>query len=307
MRMHDPVYLQRVRELCDAHGAFMIADEIATGFGRTGTLFACEQAGVMPDLMCLSGPDRRLPALAAVLATQALYDAFLDDSRERLHSQLHRQPAGLRRGTGDAGHLPRRRCDRAQPGHRLGDGHAGGTVCRPPARADVRRAGMVVAFELSRDGNKRTPFDPGLRLGLQAYRPPSSAAWCCARWATCCTGCHPTAWTTNNWSCWRTPRWRPSTRRLHARDPLPHRPGAAQRQTVTLPEETANHLVRVMRLREGDTCVLFNGDGHDYSATLTVAGKREVQVLIDAVQAIDNESPLAITLLRASPVARRWT
>ena len=53
-----------------------------------------------------------------------------------------------------------------------------------------------------------------------------------------------------------------------------------------------------MRLREGDTCVLFNGDGHDYSATLTVAGKREVQVRIDAVQAIDNESPLAITLLQ---------
>lgn len=69
-------------------------------------------------------------------------------------------------------------------------------------------------------------------------------------------------------------------------------------QTVTLPEDTANHLVRVMRLREGDTCVLFNGDGHDYSATLTVTGKREVQVRIDAVQAIDNESPLAITLLQ---------
>ena len=69
-------------------------------------------------------------------------------------------------------------------------------------------------------------------------------------------------------------------------------------QTVTLPEETANHLVRVMRLREGDTCVLFNGDGHDYSATLTVAGKREVQARIDAVQAVDNESPLAITLLQ---------
>ncbi|WP_295515596.1 16S rRNA (uracil(1498)-N(3))-methyltransferase [uncultured Stenotrophomonas sp.] len=69
-------------------------------------------------------------------------------------------------------------------------------------------------------------------------------------------------------------------------------------QTVTLPEDTANHLVRVMRLREGDACVLFNGDGHDYSATLTVAGKREVQVRIDAVQAVDNESPLVITLLQ---------
>jgi len=69
-------------------------------------------------------------------------------------------------------------------------------------------------------------------------------------------------------------------------------------QTLSLPEEAANHLVRVMRLREGDACVLFNGDGNDYAATLVAVGKRDAQVRIDAAHALDNESPLAITLLQ---------
>ncbi len=69
-------------------------------------------------------------------------------------------------------------------------------------------------------------------------------------------------------------------------------------QTLSLPEEVANHLVRVMRLREGEGCILFNGDGHDYAATLSAISKRKVQVHIDSVQAVDNESPLAITLLQ---------
>ncbi|MGB3391836.1 MAG: 16S rRNA (uracil(1498)-N(3))-methyltransferase [Stenotrophomonas sp.] len=69
-------------------------------------------------------------------------------------------------------------------------------------------------------------------------------------------------------------------------------------QTLSLPEEVANHLLRVLRLRQGDTCVLFNGDGHDYAATLITAGKRDAQVRIDAAQTLDNESPLAITLLQ---------
>ncbi|WP_314104339.1 16S rRNA (uracil(1498)-N(3))-methyltransferase [uncultured Stenotrophomonas sp.] len=69
-------------------------------------------------------------------------------------------------------------------------------------------------------------------------------------------------------------------------------------QAVSLPEEVANHLVRVMRLREGDGCVLFNGDGHDYSATLVESGKREARVQVVAAQPVDNESPLPITLLQ---------
>src|SRR5262245_37887194 len=54
MRMYDPLYLKLLREACDRHGVHLIADEIAVGFGRTGTMFACEQAGIRPDYLCLS-------------------------------------------------------------------------------------------------------------------------------------------------------------------------------------------------------------------------------------------------------------
>jgi 16S rRNA (uracil1498-N3)-methyltransferase len=65
-------------------------------------------------------------------------------------------------------------------------------------------------------------------------------------------------------------------------------------ERFALPEDAATHLVRVLRLREGEGCVLFNGDGHDYAATLESVGKREVRVRI----VVDNESPLRITLLQ---------
>lgn len=67
---------------------------------------------------------------------------------------------------------------------------------------------------------------------------------------------------------------------------------------LDLPEDIANHLVRVMRLGAGDGCVLFNGDGHDYRAVLVEVGKRNARVRIDAASAVDNESPLAITLVQ---------
>ncbi|WOS42070.1 16S rRNA (uracil(1498)-N(3))-methyltransferase [Xanthomonas rydalmerensis] len=67
---------------------------------------------------------------------------------------------------------------------------------------------------------------------------------------------------------------------------------------LSLPEDVANHLLRVLRLREGDPCVLFNGDGCDYDAELLQAGKRNASVRIGAARPADNESPLAITLLQ---------
>ena len=67
---------------------------------------------------------------------------------------------------------------------------------------------------------------------------------------------------------------------------------------ITLPESAAAHLVRVLRLREGDGCVLFNGDGNDCSARIASAGKREVVVEILSIDPVDNESPFRITLLQ---------
>ncbi len=178
MRMHDPVYLRRARELCDVHGVLLIADEIATGFGRTGTLFACEQApgagGVQPDLLCLSkGLTGGFLPLSAVLATQALYDGFLDASRERafLHSHSYTgNPIACAAAleslrifqTDDV--LARNRKTAARMAELAQD------IATHRHVADARQAGMIVAFELTEQGDRRRPFDATRRIGLRAYR-----------------------------------------------------------------------------------------------------------------------------------------
>ena len=174
MRMHHPDYLTRVRELCDASGAFLIADEIAVGFGRTGTLFASEQSGVMPDLLCLSkGLTGGFMPLAAVLATQAIYDGFLDDSRERAFLHSHSYTGNPLACAAALASLAVFRDDDILARNRT-TARAMATLAEPLAAhrhvADVRQAGMVLAFELTRDGDKATPFPAAARVGLKAYR-----------------------------------------------------------------------------------------------------------------------------------------
>jgi len=92
MAMHDPAYLKRLRALCDRHNVHLIADEIAVGCGRTGTFFACEQAGIWPDLLTLSkGISGGYLPLSIVLSRDAIYEAFYDDSTARgfLHSHSY--------------------------------------------------------------------------------------------------------------------------------------------------------------------------------------------------------------------------
>jgi len=174
MRMHHPAYLKRARALCDAHGVFLIADEIAVGFGRTGTMFACEQAGIQPDLLCLSkGLSGGVLPLSAVLATEAIYDGFLDPSRERafLHSHSYTgNPLACAAALASLdifqsdNTLTRNRATAAQMAHLTA------SIGTHRHVAEVRQTGMILAFELSRDGARETPFEPALRIGLAAYK-----------------------------------------------------------------------------------------------------------------------------------------
>jgi adenosylmethionine-8-amino-7-oxononanoate aminotransferase len=183
MRMHHPLYLRLARDLCDRHGVMLVADEIAVGFGRTGTLFACEQAppareggapGIQPDLLCLSkGLTGGFLPLAAVLATQSIYDGFLDDSRERafLHSHSYTgNPLACAAALASLSILDEDRVVERNRATAARMAELAAPIASLPHVADVRQAGMIVAFELARDGRRDAPFDPALRVGLRAYR-----------------------------------------------------------------------------------------------------------------------------------------
>jgi len=174
MRMHHPAYVRRARELCDAHGVHLIADEIAVGFGRTGTLFACEQAGITPDFLCLSkGLTGGFLPMSAVLTTADVYAAFLDESRERafLHSHSYTgNPLGCAAALASLGIfaaepvLERNRATAATMAEMAS------RFVDHPNVAQVRQTGMILAIELVADKATRTPFPAADKRGLRAYR-----------------------------------------------------------------------------------------------------------------------------------------
>ena len=174
MRMYHPAYLRRAREICTAHGAHLIADEIAVGFGRTGTLFACEQAGVSPDFLCLSkGLTGGFMPMSAVLTTAAVYEAFLDKSRERafLHSHSYTgNPLGCAAALASLGIFesePVLERNRATA-ERMGELAAG--LAEHRNVAEVRQTGMILAIEMVADRARRQPYAGSEQRGLRAYR-----------------------------------------------------------------------------------------------------------------------------------------
>lgn len=175
MRMYHPVYLQLLREACDRHGVHLIADEIAVGFGRTGTMFACNQAGIRPDFMCLSkGLTAGYLPLSAVLTTAPIYAAFYDEY-SKLNAFLHSHsftgnPLACSAALAslsvfrEQDVLTRNRALAAHMGARARE------LESHPHVAEVRQTGMILAIEWVRDKSAREPFPWQERRGLRLYR-----------------------------------------------------------------------------------------------------------------------------------------
>ena len=175
MRMYHPAYLQRARELCDAHDVHLIADEIAVGFGRTGSLFACEQAGITPDFMCLSkGLTGGFLPLSTVVTTDQIHNAFYDDyntQRAFLHSHSFTgNPLGCAAalatiGLLEDGSVLTRNADTAACMRA-----AVAPLEHHPHVAEIRQTGMILAIEMTPNGTRHSSYDWRERRGMQVYR-----------------------------------------------------------------------------------------------------------------------------------------
>ncbi len=175
MRMYHPAYLAMLREACDRHGVLLIADEIAVGFGRTGTLFACEQAGIRPDFICLSkGLTGGYLPLSVVVTTEPVYAAFYDDYAKLtafLHSHSYTgNPLACAAALATLGIfrdddvIARNRVLAA----RLTEATA--PLADHPQVAEVRQTGMIAAIEFVRDRRTGERYDWRERRGLRAYQ-----------------------------------------------------------------------------------------------------------------------------------------
>jgi adenosylmethionine---8-amino-7-oxononanoate aminotransferase len=172
MLVHPRGYLRAVRDLCDRHGVLLILDEVATGFGRTGRMFACEHEGVAPDLLCLAkGLSGGYLPLAATLASERIYEGFLGE-HEQFRTFFHGHTytgnplacaAGL--ATLDV-FREERTLERLQPKLEL-LADLLDPVAAHPAVKEVRRRGFMVGIELV---EHPLPVRIGHRVTLEARR-----------------------------------------------------------------------------------------------------------------------------------------
>ncbi|MFO7859576.1 MAG: adenosylmethionine--8-amino-7-oxononanoate transaminase [Ectothiorhodospiraceae bacterium] len=175
MRMYHPVYLELLREACDRYGVHLIADEIATGFGRTGTMLACDQAQISPDFLLLSkGLTAGYLPLAVVMTSDTIYEAFYDDfatMRAFMHSHSYTgNPLACRAALAT---LQIFREDDVLSRNRELSVHMGRAVADladHPHVGEIRQHGMVLAMEMVQDRASHEPFDWRERRGIRVYQ-----------------------------------------------------------------------------------------------------------------------------------------
>ena len=175
MRIYPPLYLKKLREACDRYGVLLIADEIATGFGRTGKLFACDHAGITPDILCMSkGLTGGYLPMAITVTTQEIYDAFYDDynkGKAFMHSHTYSgNPLACSAALAvqdilEEEQILEHAAQRANYLHEqlmnaLGD---------HPNVGEIRHIGLINGIELVADRKTKTPFPSEDRVGYQIY------------------------------------------------------------------------------------------------------------------------------------------
>ncbi len=175
MRMYHPVYLKLLRAACDKYQVHLIADEIATGFGRTGTLFACEQAQITPDLICLSkGLTGGYLPLSVTLTTEKIYQAFYD-RYETLKAFLHSHsytgnPLACSAALATLDIFEQQDVINNNRQLSLIMEKATQELHDHPHVAEVRQCGMILAIEMIMDKQNRIPYPWQQRRGLDVYQ-----------------------------------------------------------------------------------------------------------------------------------------
>lgn len=175
MRMYEASYLTWLREACDQHEVHLIADEIAVGFGRTGTMFACEQSGISPDFLCLSkGLTGGYLPLSVVLTSDEVYQAFYDDF-ENLTAFLHSHsytgnPLGCTAALATLDLFEEENTLESNREKARLMGRLSADMTDLPHVGDLRQKGMILAIEMVKDKKSRAPYSWKERRGLRVYQ-----------------------------------------------------------------------------------------------------------------------------------------
>ena len=174
MRMYHHIYLKLLREACDKYNIHLIADEIAVGFGRTGTMFAYEQSKITPDIICLSkGITGGYMTLSTILTTNDMYDAFYDEYTKLnafLHS--HSYTANPIACSAANASLDIFEKEKTISKNKILSEHISKSLSRISQHehvGDVRQHGMIAAIEMVKNKLTKTSYDWKERRGVRAY------------------------------------------------------------------------------------------------------------------------------------------